>query len=167
MMDTVEQLLIVIVEDTQLSAVEKLERFFATSARGKVAQKPFFMALLRIWYTDGNALVRQKASAVGIKRVSPLLTAIIRQGVEEGVFTPAYPDEVGHVVLSIGYGVGDAVGEMLLAFDPVSDDFGRVERFVAAYTDALERVLGAASGSLTVVDIDILKEWFFSARDNI
>jgi AcrR family transcriptional regulator len=166
MIDTVEQLLIPIVADTHLSAVDKLERFFAASARWKITQKPFFMALLRIWYTDDNALVRQKVSATGIQRVNPLLAAIIRQGVAEGVFTPAYPDEVGHVILSIGYSVGDAVGELLLAFDPASDDFGRVERLVAAYTDAMERVLGAAPGSLTVVDTDMLKEWFFSSSDN-
>jgi AcrR family transcriptional regulator len=166
MIDAVEQILVGVVEDAHLTALDKLERFFAASARWKITQKPFFMALLRIWYADDNALVRQKVNAMGIKRVNPLLTAIIQQGVAEGIFTPAYPDEVGHVVLSIGYGVGDAVGEMLLTFDPASDDFGRVERLVAAFTDALERVLGAPSGSLTVVDTDMLKEWFFSASDN-
>ena len=161
MMAAVEQILIGIVDDARLTALEKLERFFAASAQWKIAQKPFFMALLRVWYSDDNALVRQKVSAAGLSRVMPLLTAIIQQGVREGVFTTAYPDEVGQVVLSIAYGVGDAVGEMLLAFDPAADDFGRVERLVAVYTDAVERVLGAGANSLRLVDTAALKEWFY------
>jgi hypothetical protein len=38
----------------------------------------------------------------------------------------------------------------------------RVERSVAAYTEAFERVLGVTAGSLTLVDDQTLKEWFIS-----
>ena len=40
------------------------------------------------------------------------------------------------------------------------------QRTVAAYTDALERVLGAPPGSLSLVDDETLKEWVVSPRDN-
>jgi hypothetical protein len=38
----------------------------------------------------------------------------------------------------------------------------RVERTVAVYTDAFERVLGVPAGSLTLVDDQTLKECFIS-----
>jgi hypothetical protein len=123
--------------------------------------------LLRVWYTDDNAIVRQKLLIMGAKRIVPLLTEIIRQGIQEGVLTTSYPDQVGKVVLSLGQGLGDIVGQSLLSFEPEHDDLQGIERIVAVYTDALERVLGAPTGSLTLVDSQTLKEWFSSSRDSV
>lgn len=161
-----EQFLLPIVHDAELSALDKLQRFFDTLNRRKVAQKGFFLALLRVWYTDDNAIVRQKLLLTGAKRIMPLLTEIIRQGVQEGVLTTSYPEQVGEAVLSLAQGLGDTLGQLLLSFEPERDDMLRIERTVAAYTDALERVLGAPSGSLQLADSETLKEWFVSPRDN-
>jgi TetR/AcrR family transcriptional regulator, transcriptional repressor for nem operon len=161
-----EQFLLPIVHDAKLSALEKLQRFFDTLNRRKVAQKGFFLALLRVWYTDDNAIVRQKLLLTGVKRITPLLTEIIRQGVQEGVLTTSYPEQVGEAVLSLAQGLGDSLGLLLLSFEPERGDMLRVERTVAVYTDALERVLGAPSGSLQLADSETLKEWFVSSRDN-
>jgi TetR/AcrR family transcriptional regulator, transcriptional repressor for nem operon len=162
-----EQFLLPIVHDPHLRALEKLQRFFDTLNRRKVAQEGFFLALLRVWYTDDNAIVRQKLLITGAKRIMPLLTAIIRQGIQEGVLTTSYPDQVGEVVLSLAQGLGDTLGQLLLSFEPERDDLQRVERTVAVYTDALERVLGAPTGSLSLADIQTLKEWFSSPGDNV
>lgn len=162
MMQEAEQLIMPIVHDPQLPALEKLQRFFAVVARYKTAQKDFLLALMRVWYTDDNALVRQKVQAMGAKWIMPLLTGIIRQGIQEGSLTTSYPDQVGEVVLCLVYGLGETLGEVLLSFEPKRDDMLRVERTVAAYTDALERVLGAPGDSLQLVDNETLSEWFVS-----
>jgi len=159
MLEEVEQVLNPIVQEPNLPAIEKLRRYFATAGRWKTAQKPFLLALLRVWYTDDNAIVRQKQQAMGIKRVAPLLTAIIRQGVEEGAFTTAYPDQAGVVILALFQSLGDTWAELLLADEPKHDAWQHIERTVAAYTDALERVLGAPTGSLQLIDAETLKEW--------
>jgi hypothetical protein len=41
-----------------------------------------------------------------------------------------------------------------------------MERMSAAYSDALERVLGAPKDSLQLVDTETLSEWVVSSRDN-
>jgi AcrR family transcriptional regulator len=166
MQEEAEQLLIPIVQDPHLPALDKLQRFFATLNRYKTTQKAFFLELLRVWYADDNGIVRQKARAAGVKWVTPWLSVIIRQGIEEGVLTTSYPEQVGEVVLSLALDLGDTLGGLLLSFEPERDDMLRVESTVAAYTDALERTLGAPRGSLQLVDDETLKEWFVSARDN-
>jgi hypothetical protein len=118
------------------------------------------MALLRVWFTDDNAIVRQKLRATGIREIAPLLAEIIRQGVQEGAMTATYPDQVGEMIASLAQDAGDAIGAMLISFDPERDDMQRVERTVAVYNDAFERVLGVPTGSFTIVDDQTLKEWF-------
>ena len=166
MQQEVEQILLPIVQDPQLPALEKLNRFFATVSSWKTARKDFFLALLRVWYTDDNAIVRQKLRTTGVAWLAPRLSAIIRQGVEEAVLTTSYLDWVGEVVLALVMELGETLGRLLLSFGPKHDDMLRIEGTVAVYTDALERVLGAPKHSLHIVDAETLSEWFVSPRDN-
>jgi TetR/AcrR family transcriptional repressor of nem operon len=160
------QLLLPIVHDPVLPALDKFGRYLATLNRWKVGQKAFFLALLRVWFTDDNAIVRQKLRAIGIRKIAPLLTEIIHQGIQEGVMTATYPDQVGEVLTSLAQDAGETIGALLYSFDPKRDDLQRAERTVAAYTEAFERVLGVPAGSLTLADDQTLKEWFSSPREN-
>ena len=75
-----------------LSAIEKLQGFFTALDRLRIEQKASVVELLRVWYTDDNAIVRQKVDEAVLKQRAPLLTEVVRQGVEEGVFTTAYAE---------------------------------------------------------------------------
>jgi TetR/AcrR family transcriptional repressor of nem operon len=167
MQQEVEQLLLPIVQNPHLRALEKLQRFFSALVRWKSAQKPFLLELLRVWYTDDNALVRQKVRAAGVKRITPLLTSIIRQGLQEGVLTISSPDQVGGMILYLLQGLDETLAGLLLSYEPNQDILERIESTITAYTDALERLLGAPRGSLQFVDTPTLKEWVVLLRDNV
>jgi AcrR family transcriptional regulator len=149
-----------IVEDPDLPALEKLQRFFDTATRWKTARKAFMIEILHVWYADHNAIVRQKILVMWSRYTLPLITTIFQQGIREGVFHIAYPDQVGAILLSIVQGVGDAFAELLLVREPRGDELARAKRLIAAYDDALERLLGAPSGSLHLMDAESLQEWF-------
>jgi AcrR family transcriptional regulator len=160
------RLLVPIVHDPALPALDKFQRYLAVANRWKVGQKAFFLALLRVWFTDDNAVVRQKLRAIGIQEVAPLLSEIICQGVQEGVMRVSHPDQMGEVIASLAQDAGDAIGALLISFDPPRADMQRVERIVAAYTEAFERVLEVPAGSLTLVDDQTLQEWFASPGES-
>ncbi len=164
--EEVLQFLLPIVRDPGLPALDKFRRYLATLNRWKIGQKAFFLALLRVWYADDNAIVRQKLRTAAMREVAPLFAEIIRQGIQEGVMTATYPDQVGEVIMSLAQDVGETIGALLLSFDAERDDMQRVERTVAVYTDAIERVLGVPPGALSLVDDQTLKEWFVSPREN-
>jgi len=159
-LEEVIPLLIPIVQDDRLPALEKLNRFFNTAGRWKIAKKTFMLELLRVWLADENAIVRQKLSAMSVERVAPLLTQIIHQGIQESVLTTSYPDQAGEVVYSLLLSLGDSFIGLLLSHESERDHPQQLEILVTAYTDALERVLGAQRGSIVVIDDETLKEWF-------
>jgi AcrR family transcriptional regulator len=165
-LDELEPSFNAIVNDPQLPALEKLQRFFATAAHWKAARKAFMLELLRIWYMDENTLVRQKVSANGVKRVLPLLTAIIYQGIREGSMTTPFPDMVAGVIMSLLNGMNETIAELLLSSGPKYDMQEHLEKITASYSDALERVLGISSGLLRVVDVASIKEWADSLEGN-
>jgi AcrR family transcriptional regulator len=158
-MDEAIQVIAPIVDDPTLGALDKLRCVFDTATRWKTAQKAFFLGILRVWYMDGNALLRQKQLSASIKQVTPLVTRIIYQGIREGVMTTPYPDQAGEIALTFLQGLGDTMAGLILAGAGEDDLRAGMENAIKAYTDALERVLGASTGSLHLIDIETLKEW--------
>jgi AcrR family transcriptional regulator len=158
----VEKLLLPIIHDPEVAALQKLQRFFDTINRFKTARKDFLLALMQGWYRDENAIVRQKLIMRGTKHIKPFLAEIIHQGIQEGAFSTTYPEQVGEVVLSLALALGDNLGQLLLSSGPGHDDLQHIECTVAAYNDALERILGTPRGSLSLADTETLKEWFVS-----
>jgi AcrR family transcriptional regulator len=157
--DQIEQLVLPIIHDPNLSALAKLQRFFAVLDHWKLAHQRFVLASLRVWYGDENAIVRHKLYVARVKRLTPWLEEMIRQGIKEGVLTTAYPDQTARMVISLFEDLGYATAEILLAEDHSSDDLPRLARIIEACADGLERLLGAPAGSLPHAERDALLEW--------
>ena len=149
-----------VVADPDLSAIDKLHRYFATIASFKAGQKEFLVALMRVWYSDDNAIVRQKLRRESVRLVTPHLAAIIRQGVAEGVFTWADPEHLARVILALILDTGDEAGELYLARQAGEIDLEHVRQRFATYSTALERLLGVQPGTLHLIDDATLSTWF-------
>jgi len=162
--EAMAQLLIPISDDPGLSALEKLNSCFAALRRFKSDRRVLMHELSRQQYADENALVRQKAFTTLVRRASPLLAHIIRQGVGEGVFTATHPDEAGGVLLSLSQNLKDAIADLVPSFTPEPDALPVLVRTIAAYTEAMERALGAPAGSVSVVDPESLGKWIANAQ---
>jgi len=164
-----EKSLLPIIHDLQLSAIEKFQGFFDTLDRLRIAHKADVVMLGRVWYTDDNAIVRQKVDEAVRQQRAPLLNEIVRQGIREGVFTTAYPDQAGDVILSLLQGMGNAHAKLLLSLDQAPDEQRSIETIVAihaAYMDAIERVLGVPPHSFYRVNAEAVKVWVAALRDN-
>jgi hypothetical protein len=143
-----EQLVLPIASSSVLPAQDKLLRFFAVLDQYKRDNKDLVFAFMRVWYADENALFRQKLYLARIKRLAPLLSQIIQQGVAEGVFTTAYPAQAARMILSLLEDLGYAIVELLLVEEGKPLDIPRMAQLGEATMDALERVLGIKPGCL-------------------
>ncbi|HZS75137.1 MAG TPA: TetR/AcrR family transcriptional regulator [Ktedonobacteraceae bacterium] len=160
MLELAEQAILPIVQDPNLPALEKMQRYFATANRWKSERKAFLIPFIQVWYADDNAIVREKFNTMGSEHVGPWLAQIIRQGVQEETMNTPYPEQMGALVLSILWKLGDTFARLLINYEGGSESPQRAQDMVVAYSDALERVLGAPKGSLQLMDDESVKEWF-------
>jgi AcrR family transcriptional regulator len=149
-----------VVADPDVPAVEKLTLLFGGIARWKAERRELVLALLRVWYSDDNAIVREKLRQGMMTRLAPLLAAIVAQGRAEGVFSVSSPDDTARVLVCLLHGAQDLAGELFFARQAGTITIEAVEGRLAAHKEAFERVLGAAAGSLTLVEDATLREWF-------
>lgn len=166
MMDRIESLVRPIIDDVGLTAIEKLLRFFSSIGRWETTRKTFILALLQVWYLDENAIVREKVRIMTLRRLAPLLTRIVHQGVAEGTLAAPYPDHAGEISLTILQGLEESIAWFMLAKQHDDADFERMRTAIAAAHDVLEQVLGSPPGALRLIDFDVIKEWLLLPGDS-
>jgi AcrR family transcriptional regulator len=149
-----------IVEDAGLPATAKLQAVFSTAGRWKAGRSDVLLALMRSWYADRNDLVRLRVARAGAARITPALARIVRQGADEGVFSPTSTDHAAVILVTLLNGSSDGVGRLALDRQDGRVTFGEVERFMAAYEEAIERILGLPPHSFVLVDSPSLHVWF-------
>jgi AcrR family transcriptional regulator len=156
------QVMLPIVTDDSLNALEKFSRLYDIAATWKTAQKDYLLALMKVWYTDENAIVRVKQLTASIRFITPLFGKMIQQGVDEGVFNVPDPERAGEVLLSLLQGEGDAFARLLMTYTLETNAPSDAQPLIDvnhAYSLAIERVLGVKPGALNLLDDDILKQW--------
>jgi hypothetical protein len=90
-----------------------------------------------------NALMHQKIQKVIINGITPILTGIIREGIEQGLFSTPFPYECMEMVVAYMNTVFD--DEMVNVTD--EERASRIQAFIFN----VERLFGAESGSLMCI----------------
>lgn len=155
--DTLQPLL----DDPDRTALEKFNGMFQGLASWKTQRRDLLIAVLQTWLSDDNAIVREKFRREVVATITPILTAIVRQGVREGTFTVTSPEHAARVTVSLLLGANEHASALYLANHNGEVPFEVVEGALNAYPEAMERILGAPEGSLRWWPDDrILREWF-------
>jgi len=90
-----------------------------------------------------NALMHQKIQKVIINGLTPILTGIIREGIQQGLFSTPFPYECMELVVTYANTVLDD--------DLVQMTNEERTQRIQAFVFNIERLLGAESGSLMCV----------------
>lgn len=149
-----------VADDPDRSALQKLEGVFGGLARWKTQRKELMLALIRVWLSDENAIMREKSRQLTAIRLTPLLAKIVRQGNAEGVFRTGSAEHVAGVLVSLLLGTNEMATRLFVACQAGAISIDTVERTLTAYLEAFERILGLPPGSWPVDYSGTLREWF-------
>jgi AcrR family transcriptional regulator len=149
-----------VLNDPELPALTRLEKVFAGIADLKAEQKDLMLAIIEVWHSDGNAIVREKVRRLSERIMVPLFSAVVRQGVDEGSGDVDSPDETARVLVYLMQGFQQQATDLFVARQAGTVSFEVVQRSVAANTEAFERILGVPKGSVTLTDEPTLRFWF-------
>lgn len=140
-------------------AIEKFESFFGDLAQYKAEHKDLIFGFMRTWLSDDNAVVREHFRRGLVGRLEPLMTAIVRQGVIEGVFDVTSPEATARVLVSLFQGLNEDATGLFLALDAGTITLEQLEVRLAGYTEAFERILGAPPGAIRFTNISVIRDW--------
>ncbi len=146
-------------DDPSKTALEKFEAFIGGVAAYEIDRRDLILGYLQSWTSDGNAALREKLRRGLVPRLQPALERIVRQGIDEGVFAVAAPEDTARVLVSLWQGMGDDTADLMLSVLSGTAPYETFEGRFHAYVEALERILGARPGSLKFPDLTLLRQW--------
>lgn len=153
-----------IVSDPALNAVEKLNTLFSNVGQWKVERKEALLYMLEALYRDENLHLRHRIERETVPAIIPIFTAVIQQGVEEGVFQTDYPADVGELLFRLNHALADTFADLMLAHlrnpDDAPNPLPILEHKAAVHRDAVARLLGTSKESLRLFDIETIRQWF-------
>jgi AcrR family transcriptional regulator len=151
--------------DPQLTAIQKLEGVFAGIYQWKSAQPEFQPAavaeLMRTWFSDENTIVVQRMRIAVGQRLTPLFAEILRQGAAEGSFSlPSTPEGTASVLTALSLGLSETAIRLFLGRQDDSVSYETVTCTLAAYFEAIERILGLPPTFWPIVGDEAMRQWF-------
>lgn len=149
-----------VVDDPDLAAIPKLERFFGGIAQYKSARKELMLEFIKVWKSDDMAVVRDRLRRTLVEKVAPILARIIRQGVAEEVFSVESVGETAWILMTLMTGFQDGATDLFLARQANTVSYEEAERVLLTFAGAFAKILGARPGSIHIVDQKTLREWF-------
>ncbi|AJI11758.1 MULTISPECIES: TetR/AcrR family transcriptional regulator [Bacillus cereus group] len=137
----------VIVSNRNIPVLEKLFRVLMEQSpkSGDIKDK-----MIEQFHQPNNAEMHQKSLVQSIIHLSPVLTEILEQGIEEGIFSTSYPQETIELLLSSAQVIFD---EGLFQWKPEE-----MMRRVKAYIKMMEVSVGAKEGSFNYMLEVLMKQ---------
>ena len=139
-----------IMDKPNLDAIAKLNLMFAGSASWKAANREVIIALMNAMYNDNNILMRKKLTARSVAVASPIMTRIIHQGIDEGVFNTSFPDDISEMIFQLTTGFSEKFAEISPTLEAHPENNVQIIKIIEMYADSIQRFLGTPRGSIQV-----------------
>jgi len=148
-----------IIDRQDLNAVEKLNAVFDFSLNFKLGNKELIIAYLKAMMDEQNIILHYKMAEKRNQVASELLGQVVEQGIREGLFDTPYPRESIIMIFKLAdFMTGELVPLLLKMFED-ANYLPLVEEKYDAITFAMERILGADKGTISIYDHDTLKKF--------
>lgn len=148
-----------IVSDPALSAIPKWQQAIQLTTGWKLERKEQLLTLNRMLAMDENILLRHTLVSEQSKAVAAELAPIIAQGVDEGVFDVVLVPETARLVMALIFSLSDTMSDLILSPEPSEEQIDEAMRHIQAVQTGIERLLGAPSRSLPIIDETTLRAW--------
>ena len=114
----------------------------------------------RIMRMEENFRLRYKLRAEGAKMFTSELVSVVVQGIEEGVFKSDYPQETTGHAFTIMTMASNASIDILFNSNQFENTANQAWEKISAAQTAIERILGAPTGSLLIASKETFAYWF-------
>jgi len=154
-----------IADREDLDAAAKLNDAFAVTRSVKLENMDLLKVLIKVLYNDRNLFFRYKMFQKFTEMLAPEFAKIIRQGMNEKVFSTSYPDEAANLIFEIANAFSGKIPTLIIDLDKNPENINKVEREFKVYENAIERIIGARKGTFNIVNRNILKKFSEKLKD--
>lgn len=136
-----------IVSNREMNAIDKLNACFELNQILKNENQAMLMQVIAVWFKEENLIYKERLNGSIKKVLMPCISRILGQGLEEGLFNIADPEEEAALIIQLVFSLRDRFIEEVMKSEP---DPRALKNIVLTYKQSIERMLDAPEGSLKV-----------------
>ncbi|NPV43680.1 MAG: TetR/AcrR family transcriptional regulator [Firmicutes bacterium] len=146
-----------VADDNTVNALEKMNAIFKKIWDWRMGNRE--LTVLRCFFQEASLnnqiwyYLREKS----IQKTTPILSKIITQGVNEGLFINDYPEETGEIIINLIFDLKEVIGKFLSNNRKTEVTFEAIFRKIDAFNLSIERILGVRPGALVIYNKEKLK----------
>lgn len=142
--------------DSQSAPIVRLNRITRATFQGRGSQPADAWAVVRATYSDRNLPLRNLLDRRTEEEVSPALSQLLAEGCESGEFSLTDVGETSALILRLAHAQKAANARTLIECADPKESKRIIVNRLARFVEAVERILGAAEGSLERLDASFL-----------
>lgn len=144
-----------IVRNKELPVLERLTKaIMSLNVESKIGYE-----IMEQVHRPQNALMHQKMQVTLLTGINPILTELVEEGIEQGIFHTQYPESVVEILMLYANTAFDELN--LAGLDPE-----QMEKKIAGFIYNVERLMGMKEGSLQEVILEIFRESRLGQSEN-
>ena len=136
----------------QGDAAAQLDALLSCCALWRPDNLDYAALLLNVAYFGGSHELRACVRSNTFSPAKELVRGVVRDGIRQGVFFTRYPDEIGELVLDLYANITDDIALGMVFPGPGGVDFGGIYARLDATRSAIETLLCAPMGTVTLCD---------------
>lgn len=137
--------------------VQKLSGLLRMIVNDLPVSKQDYLFIIQPFYCDENIYMRHRLLQAKIDTFLPYFIKTAENGIRQGFINTMYPVEAMEMTLQIGYDLNDELIRHLLFHSPDKHFMDRMIRKYSIYEITAENILGLPIGSLSILDMNKLK----------
>ncbi len=154
-----------IIENSEYPPIQKFNMVFKVIGQIKFERKAFMMELLKVMARDENVILHQKMVTRSIDFLAPILSKIIKEGIEQNSFDCEYPDEVATYILGLTGYMNRYLTKTIIEIEEGKVSIDVFITHMRGLESAIERMIGAEKGSLSLADEQLIRNFFTTQED--
>lgn len=157
-----------ILDDPDLDPLGRLNALMAQSRQAKIETAAEAWALFETLFRPENLVLFHRINLAASASFSPVLVAIIRQGVEDGTFRTFDPEGVADIVMQFGMATHDVIAKAIAGGSDADMDVAieTLEKRVRLYEIALDSILDLPDGSIRIGEQGYVRAVMTARRAN-
>ena len=141
-----------VLRDTKLNALEKLNKMIALTQDYHIKNVDYYAKSSRILGSYENLKLTYKINQKIIEMVVPVLTEVIKQGINQDIFDTPYPEDAAQVYMHIKGYVMENISMLSRNLDNEPDNLEKINSKLAFFEDTVNRLLGIRKGSVKIAE---------------
>ncbi len=149
-----------VLEEPEENAIVELNNMYREIGQYKAMEKDVLIMMTNALYAENNIILRTKLSKKRIEIVAPRLARVISRGIKEGLFDTGDPDIIALLILNMGMLLSEEFAKYVLNNQLNEESRKQYIELCDTYDKTIERVLGAATGSINLFDRTVMEKFF-------